>query len=177
MWNWDIFFVCLFLSFCFCVTEDFECCAPNSIFPISSVIFIAWNCTAFPMFLGTHMSCDNRIGWTFVIQVLEYLVKIACRENVGHSFYPTYYPKNPHGIITRDDLYQKGTEREAVGKIIMHLHMKWLRNDSMLTCLFLSSWAFSLNSILQEKERGLFLNFIDLPQIPLWSIPMLGCWE
>lgn len=72
---------------------------------------------------------------------------------MGYSFYPTYYLKNPYSIITRKDLYQEGVKRGSFGEnkyASLHGVTKKLL---FVTCPLLSSWAFSLDSTWQGKER------------------------
>ena len=73
----------------------------------------------------------------------------------GHSFYPIYYPKNPHGIITRKDLYHEGVKRGNFGgNNYASLH-RVTKKLLCVTCPLSSSWAFSLDSTWQGKERWL----------------------
>lgn len=74
----------------------------------------------------------SRIDCTFAIQILELLVKIACREEkVGHNSYLTYHPRNPHCVITNKDHFQERTvEGRFGGRKPTHLHVKWLWNYS-----------------------------------------------
>ena len=73
----------------------------------------------------------------------------------GHSFYPIYYSKNPHGITTRKDLYHEGAKKGSFGGnnyASLHGVTKKLL---CVTCPLSSSWAFSLDSTWQGKERWL----------------------
>lgn len=67
-----------------------------------------------------------RIDCTFAIQILELLVKIACREEkVGHNSYLTHHPRNPHCVITNKDHFQeRRVEGRFGGRKPKHLHVK-----------------------------------------------------